>query len=387
MYCCIKCFRNEYIIGSIEEYGEIGDCDYCKSKGEFIIHVKKFGEFLRKCLSKGYVNATTDDIPYHVISKFVETFTIIDLLRSEEYIFSDLTDYDNSCVRLISDAFDFSSPSYRDIAQGAIDEWENGDAEVILIDGFYRGDDSLFTVTWESFKQRVKHDNRFFDINTSETREEMLDVFSDFFNEMNIDLPKGTQIIRARKNSEGPFEASEKQTLECGPPPVSYAISLRMSPDGISYFYGSDNKRTCLNEIRSSNEDRIVVGTFQTKSNLKLIDLSNIPRVTPPSIFSPSYVHEMNWAYDFLKSFSDEISVPVMEDNASIEYIPTQILSEYIRLKGFDGVKYRSSLTGGENYTLFCGRYEKEYNPYQFESSIPDFRDWLKLVDYEHTSN
>lgn len=91
----------------------------------------------------------------------------------------------------------------------------------------------------------------------------------------------------------------------------------------------------------------------------------------------------MNWAYDFLKLFSSEISKPMVEDKASIEYIPTQILSEYIRLKGYNGVRYRSSLTRRYNYTLFCGRKkEPNYNLYYFDSLISDFREWLSMVDY-----
>lgn len=70
-----------------------------------------------------------------------------------------------------------------------------------------------------------------------------------------------------------------------------------------------------------------------------------MPRLSARSIFSPNYEHDMNWAYDFLKLFSAEISKPIKLDEAPIEYIPTQILSEYIRLKGYEGVGYRSSIT------------------------------------------
>lgn len=50
-----------------------------------------------------------------------------------------------------------------------------------------------------------------------------------------------------------------------------------------------------------------------------------------------------------------EITKPI-DKNPGIEYVPTQIFTEYIRFLNIyhiDGIIYRSSLTGGRNIVLF----------------------------------
>ncbi|MFB7351017.1 RES domain-containing protein [Bacillus thuringiensis] len=291
------------------------------------------------------------------------------------------------CEKLIRDLFKSSAPSYRAIKQGDVDVFESGDAPIVLRDSFYAPDNNGFYHTWSEFKETVKHGNRFFDMSRNNSRENMLSVFNDFFEKMEIELKSGTLIWRARPNSGGPFEEIYDQTFECGPPPAEYAKSFRMNPDGISYFYVAEDKDTCIKEIRALETDDVVFGQFQTKRNLKLIDLSTVPNVTSPSVFSEDYDHDKIWARDFLQLFCKEISKPVDKETASIEYIPTQILTEYIRLKGYDGICYNSSLTKKQNYTLFCGRASKRTSYsfyYGMEPLVPNFKDWLELVNYEY---
>ncbi len=40
-------------------------------------------------------------------------------------------------------------------------------------------------------------------------------------------------------------------------------------------------------------------------------------------------------------------------DVATAEYVPTQVIAEFFKQKGFDGVVYRSSLSDGYNLALF----------------------------------
>lgn len=381
MFCCVACFNNKYIKEYIKSFEEINDCSFCNCKDTYVITLEVMGHFLRESLEKGYVNATIDDIPFPAQEHLAKSIT--EVLLDVECIFSEEIDYDVS-QRLVEDLFAVSGPSDRDVMQGAIDEWEGGNALVVLRGAFYAQDNNSFSITWEEFKETVKHGNRFFDIHNEFSREEMLNVFTEFFEKMVEILPEGTPIIRARVNSDGPYDDIEKQIMECGPPPPEVARSLRMNPDGISYFYGAEDVHTCIRETRATKDKNLLIGTFKTKQPLKVINLSKVMTVTPPSIFSNNYDHEMNWTQDFLLSFSREISKPVQEDEAAIEYIPTQIISEYIRLKGYDGVKYKSNLTGGNNYTLFCGRINELRNLcFPNITLVSDFTDWVRLVNYE----
>ncbi|WDL94878.1 RES domain-containing protein (plasmid) [Bacillus sp. HNR-4] len=386
MFCCTNCFNNKYIIEYIESQGEHDDCNYCMSSNVPVIDIAIMGEFIRESLAKAYVNVTTDDIPYHLYEDSAET--INEVLRYSECIFSTKIDDNDKCEELMKDLFESSGPSYRDIAQGDIDVWESGEAQIILKDSFYGLYNSDFALNWERFKEVVKHGNRFFDMNGNNSRESMLSIYDCFFALMEVDLEAGSLIWRARSNSNGPFNDIKDRSLECGPPPVNFAKSFRMNPDGISYFYGAEDKETCIKEIRAAERDNVVFGQFQTKRSLKLINLSTVPDITPPSIFSDDYDHNMVWAKDFLSLFCAEISSPVDEKDAPIEYIPTQILSEYVRSRGYDGVCYHSSFTQKNNYTLFCGGekpdslYSDWYN--DDDPLFPNFMKWLDLVQYEY---
>ncbi len=323
-----------------------------------------------------------DDIPYRLLESL--STTIHEVLRYDEHIFSDLLENENKVEELIKDLMAESGPSYRDISKGDVDEWEGGDAEIVLIDAFYAADNNYYQMNWEQFSYTVKHVNRFFDVVPNRTREQMLDEFAPFFKIMVFELPKGTGIWRGRINPKGPYDTLEQKTKEIGPPPRTYAAPLRMNPAGISYFYSANNRLTCHKEIRPKDNDVIIYGLFETKLPLRLLDLSEVPFFSVPSIFSPDYSHDLNWAKDFLVNFRDEISKPINEDSVSIEYLPTQILSEYIRMKGFHGIRYASSLTGDYNYTLFCGPEEaSSYDPWIDENyQIPPFTMWLKLINF-----
>lgn len=391
MKCCVHCFTNHFIQAVIREQNEIGSCSYCNMNNEeeeaFVSDMDIVGELIRGKLGLAYKNASTDDVPYDVLSGI--STTIEDVLRYSEDIFSlDLDDTGDIPI-FIEELFKSSGPSYRDIAQGDFDEWEGGDAEIIMIDEFYVGrNDNHLRYHWDEFTYLVKHVNRFFDIAGS--REEMLDTFKELLEQMEYTLPKESLIWRARTN---PIIISNDKTImqyECGSPPRNLARPLRMNPAGISYFYGSADRDTCKQEIRPKVDDKIVYGLFSTKKDLRIIDLSKVPEIHAKSIFDPEYDHSMNWATMFLEGFVMEISKPIEEGDAPIEYVPTQILSEYIRKLGYDGLSFNSCITEQLNYTMYCGRDEQKTEPAGFPwrkfshaNQVPEFTEWMELMSFD----
>lgn len=385
MGCCVNCFSNPFIIKWIQENGDIDECGYCGSENAEVVAVEDIGDFIRECLSKAYANATTDDIPYHVYERMDAVYTIDEILRWDEEIFSLNLEDQGKAEGLLSDLMSESGPSWHDIAQGDNDEFEGGDAYLFLRDSFYAPDHNQYQYDWEDFTYIVKHVNRFFDVTGTRTREELLKKFDPFIDLMAKELPIGYRIWRGRLvPPNGSYGTISQQLKECGPPPRKMAVSLRMSPSGISYFYGAEDFETAYKEIRASQDNTAIYGLFETTRILRIVDLSHIPHVTISSIFSPDYEHELHAVKYFLRSFTNEISKPILPNEAQIEYLPTQILTEYIRSKGYDGVRYGSSLTDGFNLTLFCGPpeggHEDEWIVKKLQ--IPMFTDWLSLIDF-----
>lgn len=314
------------------------------------------------------------------------TYSITEVLQSEEEIFSEQVEEIGSIENLITSLFEESGPSVWDIAQGDFDEFENGDAELVLRDSFYDPNHNKYQYNWEAFTYTVKHINRFFDVKENLAREELLSGFDDFFKSMAVDLERGYRIWRGRLDPQGPYETSTLQIKECGPPPRKSAISLRMNPAGISYFYGAEDLDTAVKEIRAKEGTTSIYGEFKIIEDLRVVDFSVVPKVQIPSVFSEDYDHELLNIQHFLNSFGKEISKPIIEEEAQIEYLPTQILTEYIRASGYDGVRYRSSLTTGYNVTLFCGPrvdYSEKLELELGRDQIPVFTDWLDLIDFK----
>lgn len=143
---------------------------------------------------------------------------------------------------------------------------------------------------------------------------------------------------------------------EMSPAPIHATRNNRMSPAGISYMYLANKVSTCLHEICAKQGDFVLVGSFVPKKPLKMLDLSRHPHIVIPSIFNPDYDHDLRWMDEFIQSFKREISKPVQDGEKEIEYVPTQVLAEYIRKLGYEGIVYESSLEEGTcNYVLFYG--------------------------------
>lgn len=149
--------------------------------------------------------------------------------------------------------------------------------------------------------------------------------------------------------------------------------------------------QTAYLECRLHDGDCAVQAKFITKKNLNVLDLSQeVDFNISNSIFSVDYNSDVLWINDFLNQFEDEISRPINPNNdRSYEYIATQMVAEYVRLLGYDGIKYRSSVSSeGLNYVFFCGPnskisgyiYDSCYGAMGYEE-LRYFTDWFYIDD------
>jgi len=130
-------------------------------------------------------------------------------------------------------------------------------------------------------------------------------------------------------------------------------------------FYGSDDLITTLVEM-SSPPEFYAIGLFETIRKLTVIDLSNVRQ---PSIFDASDDTDYDW-WLFMNQFLRDFSSPIeRDDRIHIDYVPTQVITEYLRdakLAGnqIDGIKYRSARNkGGICYVFFIDEYGVQPNP------------------------
>jgi HEPN/RES N-terminal domain 1/RES domain len=227
-----------------------------------------------------------------------------------------------------------------------------------------RGHEILYW-SWEKFIEIVKHERRYFFDNTDQPLSDehispnaLLKVVANKCKQARMirRLPAGSTFYRCRFREEG--QQFEKP-LELGPPPKDCASQSRMSPAGITMFYGAKDEATARAETLNRADDHHSMALFALGKDVTILDLTQSPVV---SIFDAKHQHLYNWAI-FMHKFREDLSKTIMKDNrVHIEYIPTQIITEYFRTylkdqsgKRIDGILYRSATpTKGKCIALFA---------------------------------
>jgi hypothetical protein len=239
------------------------------------------------------------------------------------------------------------------------DEW-NEDPAVL------RPDVALLHA-WDAFREKVKHEARFVflsipeehsdhpdEFTTSETLQKLMEIIHT--RGALIDIPGGHVFYRGRMIDD-PETAIDFDAAKLGSPPPVIASANRMSPAGISMFYGSDDIPTVVAEIGAHSVSRFaVVGAFETIRPLQMVNLADLPPV--PSLFDPQ-ARAGYFESVFLHAFARDLSAPVAHDGREhIEYVATQVVTEYMRWLPetvVDGILFTSSQNGGRSYVVFCG--------------------------------
>lgn len=237
---------------------------------------------------------------------------------------------------------------------------------------YYIGNDSQrLGWGWEAFKTVTKHQTRYLFLRLGEPADDglspsrMLDAIAEVIGS----AAEGGGLLKSISPSANLFRVRIdpvcfRDAAAIGPPPIQYATqSNRMSPAGIPMFYGAFDKETAIAETFDPkvHSDQIMsIGLFRALHDLTVLDLADLPEV--PSVFEPStsnLIHPLR----FLHAFARDIAQPIERDGREhIEYVPTQIATEYFRRvfrtrggQPIDGLIYRSSKNSAASaFVLFC---------------------------------
>lgn len=374
-FLCANHFSNKYLNHYILEHGHCGVCTYCGNH-DCVIDLADFIEYIGKRLTNFLSPIDDEGLPLASSWYDDDDEEISGFERRGPFIAPQRADFYEDVNDMV-DNFDLISDNERlneDIAKCFnVNQWIQRDPTELLLK-----DELLYS--WNNFANLVKTRCRytFFRNNQYYSDYEGGEKYvSDIVAEvcsMVVQTEKlilqNTLIYRGRpEDSEAPFSTFKSLTA----PPVKSAKANRMSPYGISMFYGSFDESTPLAEIRNYLSDKtksIYVGKFRVTKPLKVINLCNMP---VPDFWMKG---EDDWQkFAFLHKFHSEISKPIGEnDDPELEYIPSQVFSGYLRLiqksmdgRNYDGIIYQSALTKQRNIVLF----------YDNESS----RDVLELAD------
>jgi hypothetical protein len=138
----------------------------------------------------------------------------------------------------------------------------------------------------------------------------------------------------------------------------------RANPKGISYLYLATERDTAIAEVRPWVGSYVSAAQFILKRDMRVVDC--VATSHKLMIYSdepdPQERERAVWQ-DLDRGFSQ----PVTSDDDTADYAPTQIIAEFFRANGFDGIAYGSSFGDGHNVALFdldaanvsgCGLFE-----------------------------
>ncbi|MCM8530974.1 MAG: HEPN-associated N-terminal domain-containing protein [Lentisphaeraceae bacterium] len=174
-------------------------------------------------------------------------------------------------------------------------------------------------------------------------------------------ISEGTLCYRVRALQE---DQQITEFTEISVPPAGIAASGRMNAAGIPYLYVALDEDTAVKETITEIDRPYALATLTLKNDLRLLDLTKVPDI--PSLFDPDKYEARHELY-FLRAFREEVSKPISKDGKEhIDYVPTQIVSEYFRYRylyegcKLDGLIFNSSKSDlGKNLTLFTSKHEE----------------------------
>lgn len=219
--------------------------------------------------------------------------------------------------------------------------------------------------SWELFCRIVKHERRFFFLDSKDEHDEVLSP-KELLEKILDDAEKvGLLIAYApgaltlhRVRFQEP-SARYVTPADLGPPPEAKQ-SNRMSPAGVVMFYANDTVETALRETASSRgPGTYAVATFVATRPLVVLNLAQLPPI--PSIFeqvSDTLEYDPRKTLQFLPEVAIAISQLVPRDGREhVEYVPTQVVTEFVRSRQqnpIDGIQYTSAVDGGNSFVLFA---------------------------------
>lgn len=177
-----------------------------------------------------------------------------------------------------------------------------------------------------------------------------------------VTLKKGFSVHRAqighgwRREEISPGEFDElpaPYSPERMVPDSNHAGDGRVSAKGISCLYLSTTEETAAMEVRPLVGSLISMGCFVLERNVRVVDCSqqligNLARWFQEE-WSPEDIEKQVWT-DINNAFSE----PTGREDTALDYVPTQIIAETLRLQGYDGIGYKSSVDErGLNLALF----------------------------------
>ena len=275
-HICYDCIGDEFLSEEVKTNGSPIQCSYCSSSSKTIT-LEDLSSRVHGVVEDHFGRTPSDPnwMDTILMREGVIDIWLPDGQQAEDLIF----DIANVSEEISSDVASTLSGRY------AYRAGKYGEENPYESEAYYEErspDDSNFHHKWESFRDELMYQERFF----PQSAEPVLtEIFGDLGALTTHDgtpvvrevtpPDQGFSIWRARtaQSDEELRKILESPDRQLGSPPSSSAEVGRMNAKGVSVFYGAMDPDTCVAEVRPPVGSHVVLGRFQLLRQVKLLDL------------------------------------------------------------------------------------------------------------------
>lgn len=319
LFCCARCFRYRSLKEFIRANGTADrECHYC---GATHVHVIEIGQLANKF--HNFLDLfVADDEALDTLDWYIQAWDVFNDNRLDEA----------GRGVLVHDIINAN--------------WDDDDGEPQISAGdYYRRRRDIWD-EWEEFCVEVRHDPA--------TPLPFNEYMQEEFGRRLIALPAGSPLYRARPgHTVDPNDGSAQpyRGNEIGAPPAS-TKSGRAHQAPARVLYAADQEATAVCEIRPARGMGVSVCQMTANRGLRIVDLTL--RATRYDPFFTEEAHYHMSIEGLLVGLGEEMARPLSRDDDETHYLPSQVLAEFIRDSGYDGIRYPSAMRPrGTSVVLF----------------------------------
>lgn len=357
---CSGCVGEDFLKEKILASGTVAVCDYCDTKGR-TISLGELADEIETVFDLFYIQTSSE--PEGVDYLLAKEGLWQQPGAATNDIIADITDVSSE---IADDLHAVLSERYAPAASDYVGESHPFDGDSQYDEKLESLERSQHSERLEEFERKLKEESRYF---SPQARQMLADVFSgvDQYRAQGdrpivVDAGPGTQIdhwyrCRVFQDSDQLRKGMIHPDTDLGSPPRLISRAGRMNAFGVSVFYGSNDPNVALAEVRPPVGSRVLVGKFNLLRPLRLLDLTALSEVAVTgSLFDPRHRENLERAR-FLKVISSRMTMPVLPDHETFEYLATQAIADYLANEvdpPLDGILFSSAqVAGGQNVVLF----------------------------------
>ncbi|WP_331708712.1 RES domain-containing protein [Pandoraea sputorum] len=216
---------------------------------------------------------------------------------------------------------------------------------------------------WDAMERSLKYASRYVNSTVASTLSEFFGPVSDDVTQEGLPVVINagpgqsiSELYRARVFQETSTleTALRHPERELGAPPAGKGSAGRMNAPGISVFYAATHPDVAIAEVRPPVGAMVTVAKFRIQRKLKLLDLTRFAEMgfRFDNLFDRR-TEERALRVQFARKLVSLLSLPVMPDRASEEYLVTQAIADFLASSDdldLDGLVLESTQVNGEKF-------------------------------------